>query len=103
MKSIYNLEFFLCIFLLMSAFGLHAQTQPAASLIITNAKVWTVDKQHPAAEAVADVAVFLLPPRRNAENDPRRGPHTKNPGAAATPLLPWFYVAHVPILGIGGP
>jgi hypothetical protein len=32
---------------------LAAQSQPAADLIIRNAKIWTVDKNHPAAQAVA--------------------------------------------------
>ena len=30
-----------------------AQSRPAADLIITNAKVWTVDKSLPVAQAVA--------------------------------------------------
>ncbi len=30
-----------------------AQSQPAADLIIRNAKIWTVDKSHPTAQAVA--------------------------------------------------
>ncbi len=95
MKSIHNLEFFLCTFLLMSASGLHAQTQPAASLIITNAKVWTVDKQHPAAEAVAVVADRIVAVGSNAEIDRWRGPQTKILDAAGKLLLPGFNDAHV--------
>jgi predicted amidohydrolase YtcJ len=95
MKSIHNLAFFLCIFLLMSASGLHAQTQPAASLIITNAKVWTVDKQHPAAEAVAVVADRIVAVGSNAEIDRWRGPQTKILDAAGKLLLPGFNDAHV--------
>src|SRR5713226_5085391 len=95
MKSIHNLEFFLCIFLLMSASGLHAQTQPAASLIITNAKVWTVDKQHPAAEAVAVVADRIVAVGSSAEVDRWRGPQTKILDAAGKLLLPGFNDAHV--------
>jgi len=30
-----------------------AQSKPAADLIVTNAKVWTVDKAYPSAQAVA--------------------------------------------------
>ena len=33
--------------------NLLAQSKPTADLIITNAKVWTVDKANPTAEAVA--------------------------------------------------
>ena len=32
---------------------LFAQSQPAADLIVRNAKIWTVDKNHPTAQAVA--------------------------------------------------
>jgi len=95
MKSIHNLQFFLCIFLLMAASGLHAQTQPAASLIITNAKVWTVDKQHPTAEAVAVVADRIVAVGSNAEIDRWRGPQTKILDAAGKLLLPGFNDAHV--------
>jgi predicted amidohydrolase YtcJ len=95
MKSIHSLQFFLCIFLLMAASGLHAQTQPAASLIITNAKVWTVDKQHPAAEAVAVVADRIVAVGSNAEIDRWRGPQTKILDAAGKLLLPGFNDAHV--------
>src|SRR5260370_39102480 len=88
MKSINNLQFFLYIFLLMSASSFHAQTQPGANLIITNAKVWTVDKQHPAAEAVAAVAHRTLAARSNAQIYRRRRPPTKHPEDARTPLVP---------------
>src|SRR6266851_7531064 len=95
MKSIDNLQFFLCIFLLMSASSLHAQTQPAASLIITNAKVWTVDKQHPTAEAVAVIGDRIVAVGSNAEIDRWRGPQTKILDAAGKLLLPGFNDAHV--------
>src|SRR5260370_41767823 len=95
MKSINNLQFFLYIFLLMSASSFHAQTQPGANLIITNAKVWTVDKQHPAAEAVAVVVFCILAGGRTAKIYSRRGPHTKKPCTAGHPLTPCVHVAHV--------
>lgn len=79
----------------MAASGLHAQTQPAASLIITNAKVWTVDKQHPTAEAVAVVADRIVAVGSNAEIDRWRGPQTKILDAAGKLLLPGFNDAHV--------
>ena len=95
MKSINNLQFFLYIFLLMSASSFHAQTQPGANLIITNAKVWTVDKQHPAAEAVAVVADRIVAVGSSAEIDRWRGPQTKILDAAGKLLLPGFNDAHV--------
>ena len=42
--------------LLLSCFlasNMLAQSKPTADLIIKNAKVWTVDKTHPMAQAVA--------------------------------------------------
>src|SRR5437868_5648174 len=46
-----KLAFYFSIF--MSGMYANAQPKPTATLIITNAAVYTVDKQHPAAEAVA--------------------------------------------------
>ena len=37
----------------MAALDANAQSKPSATLIVTNAAVYTVDKQHPKAEAVA--------------------------------------------------
>ena len=73
-------RYFVC---LLSAFVLllsnftHAQSRPAADLIITNAKIWTVDKSLPMAQAVA---VLRRPHRR------RWIQHKKSTsGAAPTP------------------
>src|SRR5260370_6710954 len=97
----YNCGCFVCIVGLMWASGPHAQTQPAASLIITNAKVWTVDKQHPAAEAVAVVADCIVAVGSNAEIDRWRGPETKILDAAGKLLLPGFNDAHVHLVDGG--
>src|SRR5579859_745327 len=88
-------RFFLYIFLLMSVSHLTAQNQPAATLIITNAKIWTVDNQHPTAEAVAVVADRIVAVGSNAEIDRWRGPQTKILDAAGKLLLPGFNDAHV--------
>ena len=37
-----------------------AQSKPAAELIITNAKMWTVDTSHPRAQAVAECSATAL-------------------------------------------
>ena len=51
MKIILRMFCFLSVpFLLASAFG---QSMPGADLIVLNAKVWTSDKNHPTAQAVA--------------------------------------------------
>ena len=58
--------------LLVSAiwpFGARCEAAPAptADLIITNAKVWTVDKSHPTAEAVAVLGQHIVAVGSNAE------------------------------------
>ncbi|HZU42682.1 MAG TPA: hypothetical protein VE994_08425, partial [Terriglobales bacterium] len=45
--------FTLCFIALAALISSHAQERPAADLIITNAKIYTVDKNLPKAEAVA--------------------------------------------------
>ena len=46
-------KFVLCVLIIMAALDANAQLKPSATLILTNAAVYTVDKQHPTAEAVA--------------------------------------------------
>jgi predicted amidohydrolase YtcJ len=90
-----KLRFFLYIFLLMSAPLVHSQTPQAATLIITNAKVWTVDKQHPTGEAVAMIDDRIVAVGSSAEIDKWRGPQTKILDAAGKLLIPGFNDAHV--------
>src|SRR5712692_8687170 len=68
MMNPFKLRFFLYIFLLMSS-TLHSQTPQAATMIVTNAKVWTVDKQHPTAEAVAVIGDRIVAVGSSAEVD----------------------------------
>jgi predicted amidohydrolase YtcJ len=72
-----------------------AQLQPAADLIITNAKVWTVDKSLPTAQAVAVLGDRIVAVGSNADVDRWRGPHTQAIDAAGKLLLPGFNDAHV--------
>jgi predicted amidohydrolase YtcJ len=76
----------------MWAFG---QTRPSASLIIRNAKVWTVDPSHPEAEAVAILGDRIVAVGSNAEVDEWRGPATRVVDGAGKRLLPGFNDAHV--------
>src|SRR5213596_2024770 len=75
-----------------------AQPKPAATLIITNAAVYTVDKQHPAAEAVAVIDRRIFAVGSNAEIDLWRGPQTKVINARGKLVLPGFNDAHVHFL-----
>ena len=78
----------------------HAQS-PAADLLITNAKVWTVDKSHPTAEAVAVLGDRIVAVGSNSEIAAWRGPHTKVIHAEGKLLLPGFNDAHVHFLSGG--
>jgi predicted amidohydrolase YtcJ len=71
------------------------QLRPAADLIVTNAKIWTVDKQRPKAEAVAVIGQRIVGVGSSAEMDRWRGPETKVIDAAGKLLLPGFNDAHV--------
>ena len=73
----------------------HAQAVPTADLIITNAKVWTVDKARPTAEAVAVVGDRIIAVGSNTEIETWRGPRTQAINAGGKLLLPGFNDAHV--------
>jgi len=83
------------VFLLCSVLPLAAQSKPAADLIIHHAKVWTVDKAHPEAEAVAVLGDRIVAVGSNAEVDAWRGPKTHVIDAGGKLLLPGFNDAHV--------
>ena len=78
-----------------------AQRQPAADLIITNAKVWTVDKAMPMAQAVAVLADRIVAVGSSAYIDLWRGPHTQVVDAAGKLLLPGFNDSHVHFISGG--
>ncbi|HWC17232.1 MAG TPA: amidohydrolase [Terriglobales bacterium] len=72
-----------------------AQEHPAAETIISNANVWTVDRNHPRAEAVAILNQRVVAVGTSAELDAWRGPQTRIIDAAGKLLLPGFNDAHV--------
>jgi predicted amidohydrolase YtcJ len=78
-----------------------AQPRPAADLIITNAKVWTVDKDRPSAQAVAVLGDRIVAVGANAEVETWRGPGTKVMDAGGKLLLPGFNDAHVHLVSGG--
>jgi predicted amidohydrolase YtcJ len=75
--------------------GLWAQAKPAADLIVTNAKIWTVDKAHPQAEALAVLGERIVAVGGANEVDAWHGPQTKVLDAHGKLLLPGFNDAHV--------
>jgi predicted amidohydrolase YtcJ len=77
------------------ASNLLAQSKPTADLIITNARVWTVDKANPTAQAVAVLGDRIVAVGSNADVAVLRGPTTKVIDAGGKLLLPGFNDAHV--------
>ena len=75
--------------------NLLAQSKPTADLIITNAKVWTVDKANPTAQAVAVLGDRIIAVGSNADVEVLQGPATKVIDAGGKLLLPGFNDAHV--------
>ncbi|HJT72083.1 MAG TPA: amidohydrolase family protein [Terriglobales bacterium] len=72
-----------------------AQRKPTADLIITHARIWTVDKAHPTAQAVAVLGERIVAVGSNAEVEAWRGPQTHIIDAGGKLLLPGFNDAHV--------
>src|ERR1700747_2042751 len=80
-----------CIFSVTAA----TRSRPAADLIITNAKVWTVDKSNPTAQAVAVLGDRIVAVASNSDVDNWRGPNTRVIDAEGKLLLPGFNDSHV--------
>ena len=78
-----------------------AQSKPAATLLITNAAIYTVDKQHPKAEAVAVIGDRIVAVGSSAEINLWRGLDTKVIDARGKLLLPGFNDAHLHFISGG--
>ncbi len=72
-----------------------AQSRPAADLLIYNAKIWTVDKSQPTAQAVAVLGDRIVAVGSNQEVEVWHGTRTRIIDAAGKLLLPGFNDAHV--------
>ncbi len=81
--------------LMTAAIQATAEAKPSATLIVTNAAVYTVDKQQPKAEAVAVIGDRIVAVGSRADIDLWRGPQTKVIDAGGKLLLPGFNDAHV--------
>jgi predicted amidohydrolase YtcJ len=74
---------------------LRAQSRPAADLIIRNAKIWTVDKSRPTAQAVAVLGDRIVAVGSDPEVEAWHGTRTRTIDASGKLLLPGFNDAHV--------
>ena len=72
-----------------------AQSKPVADLIVTNAKIWTVDRSLPTAQAVAILGDRIVAVGTSADVEAWRGPSTHVIDAGGKLLLPGFNDAHV--------
>src|SRR5262249_16290256 len=72
-----------------------ASARPAADLVLTHARIWTVDKARPEAEALAVVGDRIVAIGSAAEIEAWRGPATKVIDAGGKRVLPGFNDAHV--------
>src|SRR6202142_3776127 len=72
-----------------------AQSRPEADLIIRNAKIWTVDKDHPTAQAVAVLGDRIVAVGSNEEVEAWHGARTNIVDASGKLLLPGFNDSHV--------
>src|SRR5688572_21046795 len=68
---------------------------PAADLIVTNARVSTVDPALPECEAVAVIGERIVATGSRAEIDAWRGPATRVIDAGGRRVVPGFNDAHV--------
>jgi predicted amidohydrolase YtcJ len=87
--------FALCFLMIMAALDANAQPKPGATLIITNAAIYTVDNQHPRAEAAAVIGDRIVAVGSKPEIDSWRGPQTEVIDAGGKLLLPGFNDAHL--------
>ena len=78
-----------------------SQHQPVADLIINNAKIWTVDKAVPTAQAVAVLGDRIVAVGSNADVDLWRGPQTLVMDGGGKLLVPGFNDAHVHFISGG--
>ncbi len=74
---------------------------PAADLILTHAKVWTVDEALPEAEAVAVIGERIVAVGSSADIDAWRGEGTRVIDAGGRRVLPGFNDAHVHFVQAG--
>jgi predicted amidohydrolase YtcJ len=79
---------------LISVLTVSAMSKPAADLIVRNAKIWTVDKSQPTAQAVAVLGERIVAVGSDAEIEAWRGPNTRVIDAGGKLLLPGFNDAH---------
>jgi len=88
-----KMEILMC--LLLFGGSAWAYGRPAANLIVTHANIYTVDREHPKAEAVAVIGDRIVAVGSKAEIDSWGGSETRVIDAHGKLLLPGFNDSHV--------
>lgn len=86
------------VWMLVLAVAACAQDKPSADLIVTNAKIWTVDKARPQAEAVAVIGERIVAVGSVKQVEAWRGTKTRMLDAGGRRVVPGFNDAHVHFL-----
>src|SRR5438477_2329634 len=94
-RAAFLLSFALIMLLSLCVQSQLAQSPPAADLVIRNAKIGTVDKSRPTAEAVAVLGDRIVAVGSNHQIEAWQGAHTRVIDVAGKLLLPGFNDAHV--------
>ena len=71
---------------------------PVADVVVLDARVWTVDRSKPEAQAVALAGDRILAVGSNAEIEALRGPRTRVVPAGGRFLMPGFHDAHIHLM-----
>src|SRR6476469_4099816 len=79
----------------------HAQTRGPADLVVTNARIYTVDAAHPSAQALAVKDGRILFAGSEREAPALRGPGTKMVAAGGHTIIPGMVDAHAHLLELG--
>ncbi len=96
-----NLRLLSLLAMLCISMMLAAENRPAADLIITNGKLYTVDKSRPRAEALAVIGERIVAVGTASDIDQWRGPNTRVIDARERLVLPGFNDAHTHFLDGG--
>ena len=85
----------------VSATAAGAQSPPPADLIVTGARIYTVDAAHPMAEALAVQGTRLVFVGSASEAQVFRGPATRLVDAHGATIIPGMVDAHAHLLDVG--
>lgn len=97
-----KLAFGIALVLLLANVTVRAQQQSFADLVIVHGHVWTVDREHPRAEAIAIHDGRIVAVGTDADIARWIGPSTRTIDAQGKSVLPGFIDAHVHFSSGGG-